>query len=55
MAQWRESWERKDVWLRNAYPFKDRIVTPTLWMAGGKDFNVPLPGTTGKRRPDAAP
>lgn len=37
-------WEHVDVWLRNAYPFyhNDRIVTPTLWMAGDKDFNVPL-------------
>ncbi len=37
-------WEHLDVWLRNSYPFyhNDRIVTPTLFMAGDKDFNVPL-------------
>lgn len=37
-------WEHMDVWLRNSYPFyhNDRIVTPTLFMAGDKDFNVPL-------------
>lgn len=37
-------WQHMDVWLRNSYPFyhNDRIVTPTLWMAGDKDFNVPL-------------
>ena len=37
-------WKNMDVWLRNSYPFyhNDRIVTPTLFMAGDKDFNVPL-------------
>ncbi len=37
-------WEHMDVWLRNSYPFyhNEKIVTPTLWMAGDKDFNVPL-------------
>ena len=37
-------WEHIDVWLRNSYPFyhNERIVTPTLFMAGDKDFNVPL-------------
>ncbi|MGJ3648280.1 S9 family peptidase [Sphingomonas sp. GlSt437] len=37
-------WEHMDVWLRNSYPFyhNERIVTPTLFMAGDKDFNVPL-------------
>jgi len=37
-------WEHMDVWLRNAYPFyhNDRIVTPTLFMVGDKDMNVPL-------------
>jgi dipeptidyl aminopeptidase/acylaminoacyl peptidase len=37
-------WEHMDVWLRNAYPFyhNERIVTPTLFMVGDKDFNVPL-------------
>lgn len=37
-------WEHMDVWLRSSYPFyhADRIKTPTLFMAGDKDFNVPL-------------
>jgi dipeptidyl aminopeptidase/acylaminoacyl peptidase len=37
-------WEHMDVWLRNSYPFyhNERIVTPTLFMVGDKDFNVPL-------------
>jgi dipeptidyl aminopeptidase/acylaminoacyl peptidase len=37
-------WEKMEVWLRNSYPFyhNERIVTPTLFMAGDKDFNVPL-------------
>ena len=36
--------EHVDVWLKQSYPFyhNDRIVTPTLFMAGEKDFNVPL-------------
>jgi len=37
-------WEHLDVWMKNSYPFYhvDRIVTPTLFLAGDKDFNVPL-------------
>lgn len=37
-------WEHRDVWDRNSYPFlhNERIITPTLFMAGDKDFNVPL-------------
>ncbi len=37
-------WEHPDVWARNSYPFlhNDTIVTPTLFMVGDKDFNVPL-------------
>ena len=37
-------WEHLDVWMRNSYPFyhADKIVTPTLFLAGDKDFNVPL-------------
>ena len=37
-------WEHPDVWMKLSYPFYQnaRIVTPTLFMAGDKDFNVPL-------------
>ncbi len=37
-------WEKPDAWARVSYPFlhNDRIVTPTLFMVGDKDFNVPL-------------
>lgn len=37
-------WANMDKWLKVSYPFyhNDRIVTPTLFMGGDKDFNVPL-------------
>jgi dipeptidyl aminopeptidase/acylaminoacyl peptidase len=37
-------WENTKAWLKLSYPFlkADRIVTPTLFMGGEKDFNVPL-------------
>jgi len=37
-------WEHLDVWMRVSAPFfkADRIVTPTLFLCGEKDFNVPL-------------
>lgn len=37
-------WKNPDVWLRNSYPFlhADRIKTPTLFLCGERDFNVPL-------------
>ena len=37
-------WETTDVWMKLSYPFfqVQRIVTPTLFLAGEKDFNVPL-------------
>jgi dipeptidyl aminopeptidase/acylaminoacyl peptidase len=40
-------WEKPDAWVRVSYPFfhADRIVTPTLFLGGDKDFNVPLIGT----------
>lgn len=36
-------WENREVWDRVSYPFlhNDRIVTPTLFMVGGEDVNVP--------------
>ena len=37
-------WRHSDVWLKLSFPFlhADRIVTPTLFLCGDKDFNVPL-------------
>jgi dipeptidyl aminopeptidase/acylaminoacyl peptidase len=37
-------WSNLDAWLRNSYPFlhANRIKTPTLFLCGNRDFNVPL-------------
>jgi dipeptidyl aminopeptidase/acylaminoacyl peptidase len=37
-------WKNLDVYVRNSYPFlhADQVVTPTLFMCGDQDFNVPL-------------
>ena len=37
-------WGNTEAWLRVSYPFfhADRIITPTLFLCGEKDFNVPL-------------
>lgn len=37
-------WTHLDVWLRNSYPFlhANQIKTPTLFLCGDRDFNVPL-------------
>ena len=39
-------WKAKDAWIKISYPFfhADRIKTPTLFMGGEKDFNVPIVG-----------
>jgi len=39
-------WKNRDAWLKVSYSFfqADRIKTPTLFMGGDKDFNVPLVG-----------
>ena len=39
-------WKNQDLWIKLSYPFfhADRIHTPTLFMGGEKDFNVPLLG-----------
>ena len=39
-------WKSQDLWIKISYPFfhADRITTPTLFMGGEKDFNVPLLG-----------
>ncbi|UFH54766.1 S9 family peptidase [Spirosoma sp. KNUC1025] len=40
-------WKNPEKWLKLSYPFlkADRIKTPTLFMAGEKDFNVPSSGS----------
>ncbi|GAB3941964.1 S9 family peptidase [Spirosoma harenae] len=40
-------WKNPEKWLKLSYPFlkADRIKTPTLFMAGEKDFNVPSAGS----------
>src|SRR3954469_16199750 len=40
-------WKTQDLWLKLSYPFfhADRIHTPTLFVGGEKDFNVPLLGS----------
>ena len=39
-------WKSRDLWLKISYPFfqADRIKTPTLYMGGQNDFNVPIIG-----------
>jgi dipeptidyl aminopeptidase/acylaminoacyl peptidase len=40
-------WQTRDLWIKISYPFfhADRIKTPTLFMGGEKDFNVPIIGS----------
>jgi dipeptidyl aminopeptidase/acylaminoacyl peptidase len=40
-------WKSQDLWIKISYPFfhADRIKTPTLFLVGEKDFNVPLTGS----------
>jgi len=40
-------WKSRDLWTRVSYPFfrADKIRTPTLFLCGEKDFNVPLAGS----------
>jgi dipeptidyl aminopeptidase/acylaminoacyl peptidase len=39
-------WKKTDLWIKLSYPFfkADRIKTPTLFLSGEKDFNVPTAG-----------
>jgi dipeptidyl aminopeptidase/acylaminoacyl peptidase len=39
-------WKSKEPWIKVSYPFfhADRIKTPTLFLGGEKDFNVPIAG-----------
>jgi dipeptidyl aminopeptidase/acylaminoacyl peptidase len=45
-AELKPPWRSTDLWLKLSYPFfhADRIKTPTLFMGGTKDFNVPVAG-----------
>ena len=40
-------WRKQDLWIKLSYPFfhADRITTPTLFMVGERDFNVPAIGS----------
>ena len=40
-------WKNTVLWLKVSYPFfrADRIHTPTLFLGGDKDFNVPIVGS----------
>ena len=39
-------WKSQDLWIKLSYPFfhADRISTPTMFLGGDKDFNVPVIG-----------
>ena len=39
-------WKSQDLWIKISYPFfhADRIRTPTLFLGGQDDFNVPILG-----------
>jgi dipeptidyl aminopeptidase/acylaminoacyl peptidase len=41
-----QPWKARDLYIKLSYPFwqADRIKTPTLFMGGEKDFNVPIAG-----------
>ncbi|MGA2396859.1 MAG: S9 family peptidase [Steroidobacteraceae bacterium] len=45
-AEMQPPWAATPLWLKVSYPFfhADRIKTPTLFLGGGKDFNVPIAG-----------
>jgi dipeptidyl aminopeptidase/acylaminoacyl peptidase len=45
-AEYPPPWRDPGPWLRASYPFfhADRIRTPTLFMGGDRDFNVPIAG-----------
>lgn len=40
-------WKNRDLWLKLSYPFfeADKITTPTLFLGGQMDFNVPVIGS----------
>jgi dipeptidyl aminopeptidase/acylaminoacyl peptidase len=40
-------WKKLETWMHVSYPFfqADKIITPTLFICGEKDFNVPIAGS----------
>jgi dipeptidyl aminopeptidase/acylaminoacyl peptidase len=46
VAELGQPWEHPDLWIKLSYPFfhVTRISTPTLFLGGDQDFNVPLIG-----------
>jgi dipeptidyl aminopeptidase/acylaminoacyl peptidase len=46
VAELGQPWEHPDLWIKLSYPFFHvaRISTPTLFLGGDKDFNVPVIG-----------
>jgi len=46
VAELGQPWEHPDLWMKVSYPFfhVTRISTPTLFLGGDQDFNVPLIG-----------
>ena len=46
-AEMGQPWKNPEVWMKVSYPFfkADRIKTPTLFMCGQNDFNVPIAGS----------
>jgi dipeptidyl aminopeptidase/acylaminoacyl peptidase len=48
-------WKNPDAWMKVSYPFfhADRIKTPTLFMVGEKDFNVPAAAASRCTRPSS--
>jgi dipeptidyl aminopeptidase/acylaminoacyl peptidase len=46
VAELGQPWEHPELWIKLSYPFFHamRISTPTLFLGGDKDFNVPVIG-----------
>ena len=46
VAELGQPWEHPDLWIKLSYPFfhATHIATPTLFLGGDKDFNVPVIG-----------
>jgi dipeptidyl aminopeptidase/acylaminoacyl peptidase len=46
VAELGQPWEHPELWVKVSYPFfhANKITTPTLFLGGDQDFNVPLIG-----------